>query len=284
MAELLLGTWAFIYGAFHPARVQRSSSPIQGLIPAAFHQPPLISHFNANYRPPPFVRAIFTHASTDEWRDTPGFNAYCLRAAFPALTVEVQRDWEDRVLATVPATPSETRAHEKDETQQNELGGERAWHFPTVMLADRSAAHRGIVCGGQTQRTAAEAWHFMAGEGALDQFGEWWSSIRNAILAFADADIPSLSQEEETEGNIHADIADAHSHLVSPQNIVITYISRQGGHRHLIEEDHIDLVLALQELVKRKQSEGNKWQLNVVQAERISKDEQVQLIARTTVR
>lgn len=53
------------------------------------------------------TRAIFTHAGPGPsafggggWRDKIGFNALYLRAAFPALTVEVDEDWRDRVRMT----------------------------------------------------------------------------------------------------------------------------------------------------------------------------------------
>ena len=43
----------------------------------------------------------------------------------------------------------------------------RAWHFPVAHLAHRNAAHRGVMCGSRTQRTAAEAWDYMRGRGML---------------------------------------------------------------------------------------------------------------------
>lgn len=53
------------------------------------------------------TRAIFAHAHGTPteyggggWRDKSGFNALFLRAVFPALTVEVDEDWKDRVRMT----------------------------------------------------------------------------------------------------------------------------------------------------------------------------------------
>jgi len=59
---------------------------------------------------------------------------------------------------------------------------------------------------------------------------------------------------------------------------VVTYISRQGVGRHLIEEDHFALVNSLDEMCAL-----NGWELNIVQAEKLSKDDQVQLFSRTTI-
>ncbi len=61
----------------------------------------------------------------------------------PSLAIEDQQDWEDRIAATAGSSV------------------DRAWHFPLVLLTDRSASHRGAVCGSQTQRIASEAWEYM---------------------------------------------------------------------------------------------------------------------------
>jgi len=58
---------------------------------------------------------------------------------------------------------------------------------------------------------------------------------------------------------------------------VITYVSRQNVKRHLIPDDHEGLVRALTELCDRRG-----WELNVVAMERISKEEQLAYVARTT--
>jgi hypothetical protein len=222
------------------------------------------SSYNLSHTPPPPIhRAIFAHSNADGWRDDPGFNAYFLRAAFPSLTVEVQEDWADRIAVT-------------SDTQ-------RAWHFPIVLLTDRSAAHRGVICGSQTQRTAAEAWEFMKQKNQLMGFrvGGWWEPVRAAVWRFAGAlpgvdtrtELVEQSQDFKTENGLV---------LPMPDKIIITYISRQGAHRRkLVPEDHYGLVLALQELVARK---GDSWRLDILEAEKLTKDEQVQAAARTTVR
>lgn len=205
------------------------------------------------------------HATTEGWKDKPGFNSYFLRAAFPSLTVETSSDWEDRMNATAVQTR------------------QRAWHFPLVLLSDRSAAFRGEACGARTQRIAAEAWEVMVRKRGIDVVGGWWNVLREAVMKYAGVKVPKddgvpLSSE-------HNDVADPQILLPLPKDIVITYINRQGVRRHLIQEDHDALVSALEQLVKRKKiEEGKEWVLRVVQPELLSKEEQIQLASETTVR
>lgn len=159
---------------------------------------------------------------------------------------------------------------------------DRAWHFPTVLLTDRSAAHRGVVCGSQTQRTAAEAWEFMKQANQLMGFrvGGWWEPIRAAVWRFAGAPL-AIDGVSSTEQNQQLNSENSLA-LPMPEKIIITYISRQGVHRRkLTAQDHDRLVASLQELVARK---GDSWRLDILYAEKMTKDEQVQAAARTTVR
>lgn len=253
VAELWFGAWAF----WHSAWSKPSSSPSSSFS---------LSHPS----PPPIHRAIFTHAAPHQWRDNPGFNAYFLRAAFPSLTVEVQQDWEDRIAVT-----ADTKLQD------------RAWHFPTVLLADRSAAFRGQVCGSHTQRTAAEAWEFMNQNHKLmgSSVGGWWEPIREAVWRFAGANVDvGVGLDNVDVGQRGAALAQTDANelaLSMPEKIVITYISRQGvSRRKLLEDDHVALVAALQDLVARK---GSLWELHVLHAERMTKDEQIQAAAKTTI-
>ncbi|KAJ7175930.1 hypothetical protein C8R46DRAFT_1080078 [Mycena filopes] len=242
VAELMFGVQAFWHGAFTTPSSDPDREYIRGPHPA----------------PPPIDRVMFARSSADGWRDGPGFNAYFMRAAFPATTVEVEEDWEDRVEITGT--------------------GDRAFHFPLLLLTDRSAAHRGAICGSQTQRIAAEAVEFMRKRGQLVglRVGGWWEPVRHNILRFAGA---------ETTGSdvlFSRDVAEGGSpQLPRPSKIVVTYISRQSaGQRKLTPDSHTDLVNSLRELVQRK---GPTWELNVVEAERLTRDAQLQIIARTTI-
>ncbi|KAK0201551.1 hypothetical protein DFS33DRAFT_1265140 [Desarmillaria ectypa] len=237
-AELFFGVQAFWHGA-HSQPTSESEGEVL-----------------AHPGPPSLDRVIFAHATADGWRDGPGFNAFVLRAAYPSLTIETWDDWEDRISAT-------SRSGAAD----------RAWHFPLLLLTDRSAAHRGQICGSQTQRIAAEAWDYMRRHGLLVgiRVGGWWEPVRAAVLKFAGAPVSPRGMREKP----------------MPDKVVITYISRQGGgRRKLVEGDHEIMVEVLEELVQRKNmnlGQGEvEWELNVLQAEGMTKDEQLGVIARTT--
>jgi hypothetical protein len=210
---------------------------------------------------PTLTRAIFPHASAEEWRDGPGMNLFFLRSAWPSLTVETRPDWLDRA--------STTALH------AGESGG-RSWWFDTVLLADRSAAFRGPECGSRTQRTAAEAMKGVAERAGLTEFLQrgWWEPVRTNVLRFAGVDVRKL--DIGTRAFKRASRGSPRTGGVD--EVVVTYISRQGVKRHLIPDDHAGLVRALTELCDRRG-----WELNVVAMERLSKEEQLKIAARTTV-
>jgi hypothetical protein len=245
VAELFFGVQAFWHGAFSLPSVDPDTE---------------YTLLNP-HEPPPITRVIFARSNADGWRDDPGFNAYFMRAAFPGTTVEVEEDWRDRVSSTST--------------------GDRAWHFPLLLLTDRSAAHRGEICGSQTQRIAAEAFEAMRRKKQLVglRVGGWWEPVRGAVLRFAGAEVQLPDNTEQVV--LSSDVAEGDPRLPMPAKIVITYISRQSaGQRKLTAESHEGLVQALKDLVARK---GEKWELVVVEAEKLSKDEQLKIMARTTV-
>jgi hypothetical protein len=188
-------------------------------------------------------------------------NFFFLRSAWPSLTVETERDWSDRVSATA--------------LRPGELQG-RAWWFDTILLADRSAAFRGPECGERTQRTAAEAVKGVVPRESHTGFLErgWWDPVRRNVLRFAGVsehilDIGKRAFKRTSFGSPTTG---------GVEEVVVTYISRQAVKRHLVAEDHEGLVDALTELCERRG-----WELNVVAMERISKEEQLAIAARTTV-
>ena len=248
MAELLLGAWAFWTGTFSQLPDATAST-----VPSLEHVPSI-------------DRFIFLNSNADGWRDNPGFNSYFLRAVMPSVTVEHEEDWDDRIKTSKP--PQITRYNylnpdpDPKKTALELKKGSRAWHFPLVMFADRSAAFRGDACGSRTQRTAPEA--FEAMEKKLPK--NWWDPLRQAMLRFAGAKENINSQSSVSP------------ELPMPETIVITYINRQKTQRRLAHVDHDVLVHALKEMTQRRG-----WELNVVQAENLSKDEQVRIVARTTV-
>ncbi|KAK7058792.1 hypothetical protein VNI00_001416 [Paramarasmius palmivorus] len=255
VAELIFGVQAFWHGAFTKPMVNKPLSAYQIKPPS----------------PPPIERIIFAHSDADGWRDDPGFNAYFLRAAYPSVTVECQEDWEDRVKASNNGRDRQTRV----------------WHFRDfVLLVDRSAAFRGPICGSQTQRTASEAWEYMKSQNLLagDRVAGWWEPVRAGILKFAGAQ-NGVASEMKVYQDFQRRLDAMHTmdsrpvQLPLPEKVVVSYVSRQaGGRRKLTEESHQSLVEALQEMSQRRG-----FDLIVMEAEKLSKDEQLQIIAKTTI-
>lgn len=243
-AELMMGAWPTWLGTFN-VHVDPSAPSVEAA--------------------PHIDRFIFAHAEAQGWRDRPGFNAYFIRASFPSLALEVESDWKDRIAATASSGAPE-----------------RAWHFDTLMLTDRSAAFRGESCGSRNQRIASEAIEHFEKAGTLSRW--WWEPLRQAVLRFAGIDQEVLEigtkagAVEARKKGAEVEWAGATS-LSKPQPIVITYISRQGARRHLVDEDHQALVQALTAMCA-----AHGWELNIVQAERLTHDQQLALAARTTVR
>jgi len=272
VAELLLGTWAFWQGAFSPAHSYLDPTnlpPRKDITPSTIVPPP------NPIAPTPIDRMIFVHARPEQWRDGPGFNVYFLRAAFPSVNVETEFDWNDRIEVTAaPAGHHPTRA----------------WHFPTLMLADRSAAFRGTYCGSQNQRIVSEAVEKMRSEGRLAK--NWWEGVRRSVLKFAGADT-KVKDVIKAVNLADPNFLETAIDMAMPKKIVISYISRQSVRRRLIEKDHEGLVKALQELVERKNTEwvrdgrgkgkSREWELNVVKAEQMTRDDQIKTFGRTSI-
>lgn len=141
--------------------------------------------------------------------------------------------------------------------------------------------------------------------------GGWWAPLREAMWKFAGADIEyhdfgkastvsvDLEAKKPTlDSNTVVDTSpEAQSYLPMPDKIVITYIDRQSAHsRNFIEADNAQLILAMHELVERKNRERRdfleqdlpgriplEWEFGIMQAGKLTKDEQVRVAARTTV-
>ncbi|KAF7965747.1 hypothetical protein HWV62_42026 [Athelia sp. TMB] len=266
VGEFLMGVQAFWTSAFSPENhyLDPTALPKQDKPPRGSIQPESDDHSI-----PPISRLIFANLQPSEWRDKPGFNAYFLRAAFPSVGVEVMYDWEDRVAATtVPEDKTYTRA----------------WHFPYLLLHERSASFRGDWCGGKVHRIAAEAIEKARVEGRLMK--SWWAQVRQRVLAFAGAD----SEDDVMEPASLATRGTAMETRM-PRKVVLTYLSRQDVRRHLLDADHRALVKALRDYVKQKNIEwaadatGKKreWELVIAKGESMTKDEQVRLFGRTSI-
>ncbi|KAJ9119173.1 hypothetical protein QFC22_003665 [Naganishia vaughanmartiniae] len=196
-------------------------------------------------------------------RDKPRFNSAILWSAFPSISLLYQDDWQDVTRATASGKP-------------------KAYYFPKAILADRSAAFRGQACG-STSRTAASA--MMLGEPSR----WWWEPVRRQVLRFAGTPEDILNRNMWGYGAVNPAVLDAnpdlktalgHPEVVQPVGFkpLVTYISRQSSRRRLTPESHEDLVQALE-----KHSKAKGWELRIVEAEKMTKEEQLDLAARTTI-
>ncbi|OCF34056.1 hypothetical protein I316_04403 [Kwoniella heveanensis BCC8398] len=134
----------------------------------------------------------------------------------------------------------------------------RAFVFERVVFADRAAAFRGPEFG-KTWRTASEAVTLPASK-------YWWSPVRKNLLEFVGGG----------SGDIELSPGEIGLGMGKP---VITYVSRQEwGRRMLKKEGHDSLVKELKELEKKYG-----WEVNIVSMDKLTRDEQIRLAARTTI-
>lgn len=204
-----------------------------------------------------------TVLSSRNRRDKPRFNSAILWSAFPSISVLYQDDWQDVAAATAAGKP-------------------KAYYFPKAILADRSAAFRGQACA-STSRTVASAMTL----GETNRW--WWEPVRRQVLRFAGTPDEVLDRNLWGYGAINPATLDAnpdlktalgHPEVLQPAGFkpLVTYISRQSSRRRLTSESHEDLVQALE-----RHSKAKGWELKIVEAEKLTKQEQLDLAARTTV-
>jgi len=193
-------------------------------------------------------------------RDRPKFNPTIMSALFPSAAMLYPEDFADLARSTTSNLPN-------------------AFVLERALLADRSAAFRGPYTG-PTARTVASAMHV----GTTSRW--WWEPIRRQVLRYSGVDEEIINRSLEGYGAV--DPAGkalgpgvAAVEPLAPQGTykpLVTYISRQNSRRRLTPESHADLVKALEE---RQKKLG--FELVIVEAERITKEEQFALAARTTV-
>ncbi|WWC86270.1 uncharacterized protein L201_001143 [Kwoniella dendrophila CBS 6074] len=220
-------------------------------------------------------RMIMPHVQAGKWNDYAKMNSFLSRAIFPSMSYEYSNDFLDRTDTS------------------------RSFIFERVVFADRAAAFRGPEFG-KTWRTASEAVTLPASK-------YWWSPIRKNLIEFvgggghaeleagvagdlglgigldAEPDVDLIALEEE-EGALVEEKEELLKKLKNEKQAkmgkpVITYVSRQDwGRRMLKKEGHESLVKELKELEKKYN-----WEVNIVSMDKLSRDEQIRLSARTTV-
>ncbi|WWC92261.1 uncharacterized protein L201_007215 [Kwoniella dendrophila CBS 6074] len=208
---------------------------------------------------PPPRRVWFLHQNVNEWRDKPKFNPLLMYALFPSISILYPEDWADFKNQTISDKP-------------------KAFMLEKALLADRSAAFRGEWTG-PTARTVASALHV----GSTSKW--WWEPIRRQILRYSGLQESIISRNLEGHGatdpvSLNGPGVDVVEPLAIQGNYlpVITYISRQSSRRRLTKESHEDLVKHLTERSKKLN-----WELVIVEAEKMSKEEQFALAGRTTI-
>ncbi|WWD07339.1 hypothetical protein V865_005437 [Kwoniella europaea PYCC6329] len=208
---------------------------------------------------PPPQRVWFLHQNVTEWRDKPKFNPLLMYSLFPSISILYPEDWADMKNQTTSSVP-------------------KAFVLERALLADRSAAFRGEWTG-PTARTVASALHV----GQASKW--WWEPIRRQVLRYSGLSEPIISRNLEGHGAIDpislmGPGVDVVEPLAPEGNYtpVITYISRQSSRRRLTKESHEELVKALEERSKKLG-----WELVIVEAEKMSKEEQFALAGRTTI-
>ncbi|KAF8749723.1 hypothetical protein RHS01_09861 [Rhizoctonia solani] len=209
------------------------------------------------------ARAVFPHVEPKVWRDGPSFNQFFLHAVWPGIVppgMEFSDAWEDRVKLTRSSDPSDPNNK-----------APHAFLYEKVLLADRSASFRGAHCSinARTVSEAIEATRADLEDGPGDDKGKWWwEPLRRRILKISSVDQAIQDISLWWYGS-EAEVAKLSETLEGGKPTVhITYISRQTArHRKLIKEDHDEPSLALE----------------IVEAEHISREEQVRIAARTTV-
>ncbi|KAJ9123004.1 hypothetical protein QFC24_004043 [Naganishia onofrii] len=259
-AELLLGVWR-AYTSLGRSFTSRGETSLPAPSRAWF-----IRMTDQSWSVPVYLLflllSIDWHAFKNR-RDKPRFNSAILWSAFPSISVLYQDDWQDVARATASGKP-------------------KAYYFPKAILADRSAAFRGQACA-STSRTVASAMTL----GESNRW--WWEPVRRQVLRFAGTPEDVLNRNQWGYGAVNPALLSAnpdlkaalgHPEVLQPANFkpLVTYISRQSSRRRLTPESHEDLVQALE-----KHSKAKGWELKIVEAEKLTKEEQLDLAARTTI-
>lgn len=204
------------------------------------------------------TRQCFSHGR----RDSPRFNPTIMFGLFPNIGLLYPEDMRD--LREV--TRSEFR--------------QKAYVFERAILVDRSAAFRGEWTT-PTSRTVASACAF----GNVSRW--WWEPTRRQMLRFSGVPEEILDRNLEGHGAVDpvkwekgGELEGDYTPLAPAGNYrpVVTYISRQNSRRRLTPESHTELVAALEERAKKLN-----FELVIVEAERLTKEEQLAIAGRTTV-
>jgi protein O-GlcNAc transferase len=133
--------------------------------------------------------------------------------------------------------------------------------FDRAMIIHRGTAHR--------HPFGSKWFKMIAGTMNLTVADDFWEPVRQNLVQNLLGYLPRITGRESVLS------APPHEARTKP---IVTYISRQGGGRRLVEEDHVGLVNALRGLEKEGICE-----VNVAMMERMSMREQIAVAARSTI-
>ncbi|KAG9035592.1 hypothetical protein FRB95_010998 [Tulasnella sp. JGI-2019a] len=214
------------------------------------------------------ARIIIPYCTDAQWSDYSQFNQWFLHGVFPSLSIESLKEWDARRSMTAP---------NRTATSHQKL---KAFRFTNLILSDRSATFRGNICPSQTNRIASEAYE--ATKNISSQW--WWEPIRRSVMRFSDVEKDVMDRSVIWDGvwNWGLDVANTDStalQLASKRTpVVVSYIVRISHYRMLTPESHRSLIESLNQLCSSKG-----WEFNVVHAERMTREEQVQMAAKSTI-
>ncbi|TFK41786.1 hypothetical protein BDQ12DRAFT_663800 [Crucibulum laeve] len=132
--------------------------------------------------------------------------------------------------------------------------------FDRALIVSRDAAHK---------HPFGSVWFKMiAGTMNLTVPDNFWTPVQQSLVKNLIGHVPQV---------------DDHGLVVAPPALgssrpIVTYISRQGGGRRLLEKDHEGLVVALRQL-----EEEGLCDVRIAQMERLTLKEQIELVARSTI-
>ncbi|KAF9458387.1 hypothetical protein BDZ94DRAFT_1173734 [Collybia nuda] len=171
-------------------------------------------------------------------------------------------EWKDRAGVNAPLMRACFPSAEigKSDHWEDLIDLNRTFVFERAMIISRETAHRHPLAGQWAKMVASTM--------TVDVASDFWEPIRKATLTNMIDYVPILNH---------------HGHVIAPSQAasdrpLVTYISRQGGGRRLRQDDHDGLVNALKELER-----AGLCHFHVPQMEKMSLNEQLQLIAKTTI-
>ncbi|KAG8890646.1 hypothetical protein FRB98_006149 [Tulasnella sp. 332] len=228
--------------------------------------PNIDAYGNTNLPTP--ARIIVPYCNDAQWQDYSQFIRWFLHGVFPSISLESSNDWHARSSMT---SPNRTlTSHPK----------QKAFRFSNLILSDRSAAFRGEICPSQTNRIASEAYEVTKNISSK----WWWEPIRRSVMRFSDVEksVRDRSVIWDDSYNWGLEVSEPNSKLLKTASkrmpIVISYIVRVSFYRMLTQAAHLALIDALTQLCASKG-----WEFNAVHAERMTREEQIQMAAKSTI-